>query len=190
LVSLAFDANFLQQKLASGNHPAASIAERIARYLDHAITESRRLARGLFPTRLEAEGLTSALEELAHTVMERTHVHCVFDCPQPVRIKDHSVGTHLYRIAQEAVNNATRHARPQSVMLHLGTQAGILELRIEDDGLGFPADPVAKPDGMGLQIMRYRAATIGANLHIGPRSDRGTMVSCRVPWPLSQTSTD
>jgi PAS domain S-box-containing protein len=186
LVSLAFDANSLQRKFAAHELPEAVIAGRLARVLDQAITESRRLARGLFPIRLQAEGLASALEELAQSISHRFPVQCRFDCPQPVPVKDHAVATHLYRIAQEALNNSLKHAQAGTLSIQLRSDAGSLELRVQDDGIGLPETP-ARPGGMGLHIMHYRAATLGATLCIGPGPAGGTIVSCCVPSPSGES---
>ena len=78
LVSLAFDANLLRRELAAGGRPLAKTANRLANYLDQAISEARQLSRGLFPVRLEKEGLPSALEELARTTRDRFKLRCSF----------------------------------------------------------------------------------------------------------------
>jgi two-component system CheB/CheR fusion protein len=183
LVSLGLDANALQRKLSSQNRPEAATAARIAGFLDQAITESRRLSRGLFPIRLEADGLGSALEELARTTSERFHIQCHFKDRPPVIIQNMTVATHLYRIAQEAVSNAVKHGQPRAISIGLDSVAGNLELKIIDDGVGFSAGSPGHLAGMGMYIMRYRAASIGATLRVEPSPSGGTTVSCCVPSP-------
>ena len=185
LVSLAFDANSLAEQLASKQLPQTPTAQRIADFLDRAITESRQLARGLFPIRLEAEGLLSALEELARTTRERFGVECQFQCEQVSGVKTKAVATHLYRIAQEAVTNALRHGRPKSVILRLKTRGSQLELGVEDDGLGISASNRKRSGGMGLHIMDYRARSMGGSFSIEAGTCGGTVVSCCVPAALN-----
>jgi PAS domain S-box-containing protein len=182
LVSLAFDANGLQQRLTQARRPEAKVAGRIADLLDAAITESRQVSRGLFPIRLEAGSLAPALEELSRTTRERFGVECDFECDEEATVKDKVLATHLYRIAQEAVTNAARHGQPRHIHLRLLMQEGGLELSIADDGLGLgeTAAPGRHP-GMGLHIMEYRARSIGGTLRLAAATPSGTVVTCSLP---------
>jgi signal transduction histidine kinase len=82
---------------------------------------------------------------------------------------------HLYRIAQEAINNATRHGKAGSIFLFLNAAGGLIKLRVVDDGAGVSE---SDPKGMGQDIMRYRARLIGGELTIKRRKGRGTIISC------------
>ena len=183
LVSLGFDANTLQRELSAQRRPEAKIARRIAHFLDQAITESRQLSRGLFPIRLETEGLAPGLEELAKTTGARFKIRCRFESKGPVALKNSAVATHLYRIAQEAVTNAVKHSRARTVSIRLRARAGQLELRVHDNGVGLSSAKRKKATGLGLHIMDYRARAIGGTLHLGPGRRGGTVVSCCVPRP-------
>jgi PAS domain S-box-containing protein len=180
LVSLAFDANSLEHALSTRRRPEAKIARRIARFLDLAITESRQLSRGLFPVRLETEGLSPALEELAAATRSRFKIRCRFACKGPVAVANSTMATHLYRIAQEAVSNAIKHSRARSVAIRLDAVSGKLELSVEDNGMGLQPVKRRKTAGLGLHIMDYRARAIGAALRVGPGRRGGTIVSCCV----------
>jgi len=167
LVSLAFDANSLHRDLAR-KHPAqADRAGRIALHLDHAITEARQLARGLFPVRLATEGLVPALEELVNVTARRFQIQCRFSPPASAVVVDITMATHLYRIAQEAVANAVKHSQARSVCIRLCNRDGQIELSIEDDGRGLSSAKPSKDGGMGLHIMDYRARAIGGTLRVG-----------------------
>ena len=181
LVSLAFDANTLQSELSGQHRPEVKTARRIAEFLDQTITEARQLSRGLFPVRLETEGLPSALEELAAAADARFKIDCRFTSPGLVTVKNAVIATHLYRIAQEALANAIKHSRAQKVSIRLKATAVQIELRIEDDGAGFTVASQKKAAGMGLHIMDYRARAIGGTLQIGPGRRGGTVVSCCIP---------
>ena len=89
----------------------------------------------------------------------------------------------LYRIAQEAVANAVRHARCTTITVELTRPASDLVLTITDDGTGLPASPARRPPGMGLHSMSHRAEAIGAFLSIHPRDGGGTVVRCALPEP-------
>ena len=181
LVSLAFDANALHQELSAQTRPEARTARRIAAVLDQAITESRQLSRGLFPVRLETEGLPSALEELAATTRDRFKLRCRFASKGPVAVENGPMATHLYRIAQEAVSNAIKHSAGRRISIRLIGRAELLELSVEDDGMGLSAAKRKQATGMGLHIMEYRARTIGGKLDIGPGRRGGTLVCCCIP---------
>lgn len=181
LVSLAFDANALERQLAAKHQPETATAKRIADLLDRAITEARQLSRGLFPIRLETEGLLPALEELARTARERFGVECRLESPERMAIHDRAIATHLYRIAQEAVSNAVKHARPHCVTIQLRPLSDGLELRVVDDGCGLAATSLRKAGSMGLHIMEYRAGAIGGALHLASGVQGGTVVICRLP---------
>jgi signal transduction histidine kinase len=177
LVSTAFSANDLCEKLAAETRPEASAANRIAASLDDAITQARQLARGLHPVRLETDGLVMALHELAATESNRSGVSCSLAAPDDLRLPDEATAIHLYRIAQEAVSNALKHAQSRHVCIQLTTKANGLRLEIEDDGVGIHAH-AHNPDGMGLNIMAYRARMIGGELAVASGAHGGTVVSC------------
>jgi len=183
LVSLAFDANSLERELVQANLPASAIARRIADFLDQAITEARQLSRGLFPIRLETEGLNAALEELAHSTTERFRVECRFENHAPSPANTNAIATHLYRIAQEAVSNSIWHARAKTILIQFDSLPDRLELKVSDDGAGFRTlnPEEGNLSGMGLHIMDYRARSIGGTLRLGPGPSGGTIVSCCVP---------
>ena len=179
LVSVAFDHDSLERKLAARTLAEAEDARQIAELLDDVITEARALARGFFPVELEGDGLTIALEQLAVNANARGTVNCRVES-EPVLIHQNAVGTHLYRIAQEAVNNAIKHARARTILVELRGGDDRVELRITDDGVGMPAAPRVG-GGMGLHIMDYRARTIGGTLDITRAANGGTVVHCSAP---------
>jgi PAS domain S-box-containing protein len=184
LVTLAFDANSLARELSSQRRAEAPTACRMADLADQAITETRQLARGLFPVRLESEGLPSALEELARTTRERFKIHCRFRSQGTATVPSSTIATHLYRIAQEAVANAVKHSQARRIFIGLTTQDDQLRLKVEDDGRGLHPKKPKDTDGMGLHIMDYRARSFGGTLRVAARPRGGTQVFCCVPRPL------
>jgi len=150
--------------------------------LDEAISEARALSQGLFPVQLEANGLPRALQQLAAGINSRTKVNCRVDCLPFKFMPDNAVAVHLYRIAQEAVNNALKHSQASSILIQLKVAGGRIELKISDNGVGIPV-PSRSTGGMGLHIMDYRAQTIGGSLQIERAAGGGTLVSCSAPQP-------
>jgi signal transduction histidine kinase len=177
LVSIAFAAELLRDKLERYKLPEAAQAEIIAEMVNEGISQARNLARGLYPVRLEVDGLASALEELAATVQARNNISCHFSAEERVLIYDEVAGNNLYRIAQESVNNAIKHGHCNNISIGLGAVDDEVILTIKDDGIGFPAN-LQSNAGMGLNIMNYRAKMIGASLDIRRGAGGGTIVLC------------
>jgi len=148
--------------------------------VNEAIHKTRELARGLLPVVSDSHGLMSALQLWAAEVQDLFGVSCRFQCETPVLIHDDVMATHLYHVAQEAVNNAIKHGEPRNVLIQLTAEQGRGKLLIKDDGKGIAENPV-KTEGMGLHIMNYRAGMIGGTLEVRRDISQGTVVSCIFP---------
>jgi PAS domain S-box-containing protein len=157
----------------------ARTSRRITELIQATGDEARRLSRGLSPVSLEADGLAIALEDLAISTRKLFHVRCRFRCAAAVPIADHTTAVHLFRIAQEAVSNAVRHAKPRHIEIGLRRDHARLILSIADDGRGLPQRPPTR-HGMGLHVMRYRADIIGGVIRFERGPKRGTIVTCLV----------
>lgn len=182
LTGVAFMSKVLAQKLRDRQVPEAADAARIVELVNEAINRTRELSRGLLPVLLESRGLMNALERLAVEVEDLFQVECCFDCEEPVLIRESATATHLYHIAQEAVNNSLKHGRPRRVVIALsgGEEPS---LRVDDDGVGGYGNwPLSAGDrGMGLLIMSHRAKMIGGRLEIRSAPRGGTSVCCLFP---------
>ena len=173
----------LQQKLAEQSIPETTDAARITGLINDGIEQVRHVTHGLHPVANEASGLMLALQELADDVHSSDQLACQFECDSPVLIQDQMVATHLYRIAQEAVQNAIRHGHPTTISIRLEAGKSSIRMVVTADGWGLP---VQRPrTGLGLEIMNYRAHTIGATLEVRRGTDRGTVVCCTLPGPDS-----
>jgi signal transduction histidine kinase len=148
----------------------------ISQFLREAIAQTRALARGLSPVNLGSGGLLEALGELAMRMSRDGQIKCIFDCSVPVFVEGNLAQGHLFRIAQEAVNNAVKHSGAGEVVVRLTKGDGAVRLDISDNGRGFPKSPSNR--GIGLQIMRHRASVIGAELEIKSENGAGVTVSC------------
>ncbi|MCA9108541.1 MAG: PAS domain-containing protein [Planctomycetaceae bacterium] len=158
----------------------AKAVEDLSQGLKRTLTQVRRIARGLASVEISAGGLAVALAQLAEQTDLAATSACVFRCGEAFTISDPGVSNHLYRIAQEAVSNAVKHARAQLITVSLRTDGPICELAIEDDGRGFPDLSVPPTAGMGLKSMKYRSDLIGGHFQIGITPSGGTRLSCRV----------
>jgi PAS domain S-box-containing protein len=181
LTGIAFMSKVQEQKLAEKGLTEAVEAARIVKLVNEAINKTRELAHGLLPVVAESQGLMSALKRWAAEVEDVFSISCQFCCDDPVLIHDAIMSTHLYRIAQEAVNNAMRHGQATEILITLSAGNGRGTLIIEDDGLGIP-ETSPNHSGMGLQIMNYRARMIGGSLKLQNGKNHGTAVTCTFPF--------
>lgn len=179
LAGIELLSHVLEEELADEGRPEAEQASKIAERVREAIAQTRMLARGLSPVHIEADGLMSSLKELATGVEEIFKVHCQFHCPRPVPVADNDAATHLYRIAQEATNNAIKHGKAQNISISLLQKNGSRSLEISDDGEGL-SDAVS-PKGIGLRIMNRRATMIGGKFEIRKNRPKGVTVTCTIP---------
>lgn len=166
LVGIAYLAKALEQKLFAVDSEAAQSAAMVIEHAQDAVAECKHLAQGLVPVELESNGLMAALQGLAARTEALFGITCGFECAQEVLVHDVATALNLYRIAQEATNNAIRHGGAQRVIISLSSDSGKLRLSVRDHGTGFP-DPdstAAFTSGMGIKIMRYRATLISADL--------------------------
>jgi PAS domain S-box-containing protein len=189
LTGIAFMSKAQEQKLTEKGLGEAAEAARIVRLVNEAINKTRELAHGLLPVVSDAQGLMSALKRWAAEVEDLFRISCRLQMSQPVLIHDSNMSTHLYRIAQEAVNNAIKHGQAKNITIRLSARNGQGTLRIENDGVPIP-EPLPDGSGMGMQIMHYRARMIGGSLKVGGGGTRGMAISCLFPLSKPLTKED
>ncbi len=160
--------------------------EEVVTLVNAAIRSTRSLARGLSPVRPSREGLMEGFEELVNQVHERYRIRVQLELELPMELRlDENAATNLYRIAQEGVLNAARHADAENIQLRFKVEGPDVELMVIDDGKGF--DPLQfAHGGMGLRIMRFRAQLVGGYLSLESRPGSGTALRCRCPLNASR----
>lgn len=181
LTGIAFLGRILERNLESISPEHAAQMRRIADLVSQAINYTRNLSRMLSPVDIPAEGLTNALRRLVESTAEFSDVQCRFDCEGDLPLSSNSAATHLYRITQEGINNALKHASPTEIVVELLAQEGQGVLRIRDNGKGIPEGAAKIPSGMGMRTMEYRSNVIGGALKIYAGEGGGTVVECRFP---------
>jgi len=177
LTGLGLIAQTLAEKLTEEKSPASELALKMAHGIQRATAHVRVLSRGLIPVEIDAGGLAAALGNLATRVSAEVGVACTFVSEPPVLVDDNIIATHLYRIAQEAVSNALKHGKPRRIGIELRREGGRTELEINDDGAGF-RQRTREAEGLGLRIMRHRAAMMHAELHIEANAGPGVRIRC------------
>ena len=181
LTGLSYLAKGLAKKLDEEESPSTAIAQTIADSVQRALREVRVAVQGLVPVEVDAAGFMAALEQLAAETSNRCGIDCRVEGDDRVRIEDNVVATHLFRIVQEAINNAVKHAHPREILVRPELSNGTIRVTVVDDGVGFVAGTRSRNgSGMGMRIMQYRAGVIDATLEVRRQAGRGTAVVCQI----------
>jgi PAS domain S-box-containing protein len=184
LTGIAFMSKVQEQRLAEKGAPEAAETSKILRLVNEAIHKARELSRGLMPELAKPNGLMSSLEQMAHEVEEVFGVSCRFYSDEPLLMRDATVASHLYHIAQEAVSNGIKHGKARHIEINLRNRRTSGVLIVRDNGCGIASGP-REHAGMGLDIMKHRAKMIGGALAIAS-SGQGTTVTCHFPVALEE----
>lgn len=179
LTGVTFFCDTLVEKLNDLSSSCAQDASEIAGHLRQFMTWLRDLAKGLYPSDLDKNGLAPALKMLASTTSHLFKINVIFESEQKIQITNSQIALHLYRIAQEAVNNAVKHGDAKNISIKLSQSKNLITLSIADDGSGF--DKNKKAFGIGLQSINFRAKAISASINIESRINKGTIVTCSFP---------
>jgi signal transduction histidine kinase len=174
---IIFMSQVLKEKLAQKELTESDDMLKIIGHLNNALKHTRDLSRGLFPV-LEKGGLEMALKELALSMEEIFDIRILLTYGDGVQITRKKAATHIFRIVQEAINNAIKHGRASEVSILFKKMNSRLLLEITDNGTGFPQKSNKK--GMGLNIMKYRISVIGGSLEIESEKSKGTTIRCLI----------
>jgi signal transduction histidine kinase len=177
LTSLALHCASLKQQLAERALPEVTVANRIVELANEANAMTRSLAHGLYPVALELGGLVAALDRLAEQTRALSHMTCVFRCDEDAQVQDSLVAINLYRVAQEAINNAVKYSRASYLKIELKRIGDQLQMSVSDDGIGINFDRPEQSQGLGMRNMRYRAQLLGGTLSVLPLTVGGTRVT-------------
>lgn len=178
-----------QAQIERGDLPALQkTITRINAEARQALKEMRLFLHELRPSVLETEGLVGALHQRLAAVEGRSDVQARLLADETIRLPL-AVEEALYRIAQEALNNALRHAHSANVTVYLGREDGQVVLEVIDDGCGFDPQAVGA-DRMGLANIRARAAAVGGEFKIHSAPGHGTRLKVSVPVVPPQTNPD
>jgi two-component system sensor kinase FixL len=179
LTGIAFLVQALQKKLAANAQNESALAAQVSGLLKEAVNQARDLSHGLYPVDPQPNGLAVGLAQLASNIQNQFNIQCRFRSPAPVAVPDNSVATHLYRIAQEAAQNAIRHGKASRIIIDLADGRDGLRLSVSDNGVGFPQAKALNP-GIGLRTMSHRAQVVGGTLRIRRQAKGGTRVDCEL----------
>jgi signal transduction histidine kinase len=178
LTAIAFMARAIAERFRSAKHVDPGELDKICDLINAGITEARTIARGLHPVEVDARSLMSALRTL---VQEQSWTApCRLEVKREPCVSDDTAALHLYRIAREALINASKHARASEIVLRTDCTRQHVILSVTDDGIGLKKRG-QNSTGMGFHILRHRASSIGARLEIKAKRPHGTSVICYLP---------
>ncbi len=184
LTGLSYLAASLHQRLRDQDLPEAENAAELAAGIPPVLGQLREIVRGLIPLKLNADDLVPALRELVTTIEKQTGVRCRLDADPNVQLADGDAAVQLYRIAQEAITNAVKHARPGEIVVSLKVKNGHTEFAVRDDGVGI-ATKSTTAVGCGLRVMRHRARVIGGSMNVHSAVANGTSLIFTIPSTAS-----
>ncbi len=180
LTAVLMSINGLHEELQATAPTFADHAQHASESLRETLAEVRALSHGLAPVPLWKQGLQHALQALADTTTRSSGVRCVFECPDNITVTNEATASNLYRITQEAVNNALKHADSGEIRIGLECREGFLVLEIDDDGCGLPETP-AEGCGIGFRIMQHRTEMMGGRMEHGAPPAGGTRIAVHIP---------
>jgi PAS domain S-box-containing protein len=179
LIGIEALALLLENRLEQKSKANAGLAHEMVALIREAITKTRTIARGLSPVYIDEGALFTAIRDLAKQAESIFGVSFRLDVSKTVQVKDNAAAVHIFRIIQEAVNNAIRHGKAGHITITLKPKKGLITLTIADNGIGLN-DEIDHKKGLGLSIMRHRARMIGADLTIKKNPKGGTAVICQL----------
>jgi signal transduction histidine kinase len=185
LTALSLDLRMIERRAANVSDPVlrdsltgkAKSAQLLA---DETITSVQKIASELRPAILDRLGLEAAIEAEAQLFHERTGVECHCTVPEIPIAANQEEATAIFRIFQEILTNVGRHAHAKNLTVNLSQQDEILQLEVEDDGIGIKPEEIANPASLGILGMQERAAILGGDITLGVGAQSGTRVMARV----------
>jgi signal transduction histidine kinase len=154
------------------------------------LEKMRSLSQMLHPAVLDDYGLVKALEWYVGLFQKQTGIQAQVEVVgEPVRITGQPA-IHCFRIVQEALNNAAKHAKTKTAEVTATFDAETLTLKVRDHGIGIVPDQKHKKPGLGLIAMQERAELMGGTLKVRPAPDGGTAVTLTIPLSQPDTSGD
>lgn len=180
LTGLALSLRALATRAERNQRPAAPDLDDLAKLATRCIEGAKRIVQGLSPLNDAGGSLEAALDALARRAsLSGTPVHFRASGGAPLALDTEALD-HFYRIAQEAVQNALKHAAAAAIDIELSTGRSDVRLSIVDNGRGLPSD-IAGRKGLGMRTMHFRAAAIGGALVVESSGSGGTAVRCAAP---------
>lgn len=170
--------------LNKASKPEYQLATQLASGLQETLSQVRALSRGLVPIEIDATGFNQSLKNLTNDIRRQSRLMVTLNIEDDIEFTDNDLVMHLYRIAQEALNNAVKHANASEVRVNIRMDGENCLLEIIDNGQGI-SDKRDNFEGLGLSIMKYRCSLFEGDLEVASPETGGTRICCRFPIRLA-----
>ncbi len=177
--AIGLNLNALEPELEKFNHKFKTIYADIKAKLDNTFEEIRAISKNLTPKILEDFGLARALEYLGETIDKSTDVELHLSLHGDLKNLDIKISLSIYRIVQELISNALRHADPKNINIYVTRGSDEILIIVEDDGKGF--DPEKVTIGLGISNLKSRVELLKGQVNIDSSTKSGTSVSINIP---------
>ena len=197
LVALKMDVNWLHKRLGEQEGRTAEAAgdmrtqmrckcQNMSRLIENAVDNVGRIITDLRPSILDHQGLWAALEWQAQEFVQSAELTLAWrmDVPPDLQLPEPAAMA-VFRIFQEMLSNVGRHAQASAIDIAMGVQDGVLELRVQDNGVGATRQALEAPTAYGVMGMRERARQLGGQLHIHSEPGRGSCLRLLIPRELA-----
>ncbi len=154
---------------------------RLRQMFDGLVDEVRGISNNLMPAVLQEFGLVMALEHICAEISRHSSINVIFDSQLSNSELDKRIATYTFRIAQEALNNAVKHANATEIIMTLFGNDKMINLMVQDDGIGINIDMPCKQSGRGLNSMCERVKLLNGLINISKGENHGTIVSVKIP---------
>jgi len=181
LTVLKMDLFWLAKRIPKDQRPFHEKTKSMSKLIDKTIQRIKRISAQLRPGLLDYLGLPAAIEWEGEEFQNRTGIKCEVNIDSEDIIMEQDRSTAIFRIFQETLTNAARHANAKKIKVSLKEKAGKLELRVRDNGKGITEKQISDPKSFGLIGMRERAQFLGGEVKIRGVQDKGTTIIATVP---------
>lgn len=180
LTALKMDTIWVRDNLGEIQEPVAEKLRGMLGMLDTTVAATRRIAADLRPLLLDDLGLIPAIEWLVHNFTQRTGIGCTLEADEEIELEE-PYATAVFRIVQESLANAAKHAQATQVQVLIERTQYMVELRVNDNGRGFAVAAPRKPNSLGLMGLRERAQLLKGSIAIESMPGQGTTIEVKIP---------
>jgi PAS domain S-box-containing protein len=177
LLAVAIKSRLIYDKLKTIYPELSEEVKEIETSIKYAIDEVRRLSRGLIPYKNSGLDFREMLDAIALTIERDYNLECSFTIDQSISINDESIIKEIFYIIDEAVMNSLKHSSCSRITIKMRRENNMIMLKIIDNGKGIDNNK-SHFEGVGLEIMNYRARTLGGGLEISRNPEGGTIIKC------------
>ena len=162
-------------------YESATSKKELGELFDKTIEETRRISNNLMPAALAEFGLTTALRNICNDISENTDIEVHFKAHGTIKSLDLEVKIYLFRIIQEALTNIIKHAHANSAIIDVNYSNNIVNLIINDDGIGFDTQAHLKKNSNGLNNIKDRVSLLNGTISISSNINKGTLLEISIP---------